>query len=627
MSPQGFREVFRLLAYCYRAFEGLRPLMAFFIALSLVAAITEGFGISLLVPFLETAQGGAAFANNPIFGPILAWTRELPAEHRLSIVAGVLFAVVCIRGVLLYATQVLSEVLPLRLQRRLMETAYDGLLHVEVGYISRAEIGNLTESVGHLPIRISSLMLQVATGIFNAVLAVGYGLLMLAVSWKMTLAAIMFFMLITTLLRVTFSVGLRRAGVVLTSVSARNATLLHETVNGLKLIRLSSAEGAMAETFGSNTAKLVAARVKVAVLRGIASPLLSTAAGGFICALLAANEFLGMDQGGSWVISVLIFNVLIFRLLSPVAALNNARHYILADMHAFEEFSRLQDDLKSCRQRSGTHKITALTDCVRFDRVRFTYPGSDRPALDNFSLDIRKGEMVALVGPSGAGKSTVAALLARLYDPDTGSVFVDDVDLRSLDIASWHRLLGVVSQEAFIFNDTLANNLRFVRPGASDEELRAALRRAAADDIVQGLPDGLETMLGERGSRLSGGQVQRIALARVLLADPQFLILDEATSNLDSLTEAAIQRTIEEMRHERTILAVAHRLSTIVKADRIIVVENAGISAIGTHAELEVSNSLYREFLRHQVSIGPGSNVPGGAAKPPENKEKAAATT
>jgi ABC-type multidrug transport system fused ATPase/permease subunit len=289
-------------------------------------------------------------------------------------------------------------------------------------------------------------------------------------------------------------------------------------------------------------------------------------------------------------------------LLSPVSALNNARHHIFSDIHAFDEYDRLVADLASHRQPSGTREISSIARGVQFNNVRFAYPGNERPILSGFNLEIQKGEMIALVGPSGAGKSTVAALLARLYDPEAGVVAVDGTDLREFDVAAWHRLLGVVSQEAFIFNDTLANNLRFAKPDASEDQLRAALRRAAADDILAGLPDGLQTMLGERGGRLSGGQVQRIALARVLLANPQLLILDEATSNLDSLTEAAIQHTIEEIRPGRTIVAIAHRLATIVKADRIVVMENGAISAIGTHAELEVTSGIYQEFLRHQAA-------------------------
>ena len=603
MNLQGVSQLARLLGYCYRAFSGLRPLMAIFIFLSLIAAATEGLGVSLLVPFLETARGSTAFAGNAVFEPVLAWTRSIPPDRRLATVAAVLFAIICLRGLLLYATQVLSEIFPLRLQRSLMERAYSGLLNVEIGYLTHNSVGSLTDGVGQLPVRIASLVLQSANSIFNGILALGYTLLMFAVSWRMTLVAVAFFLAITVVLRFTFSAGLQRAGEVLTNISARNATLLHETVNGLRLIRLSSAEKVMADTFSANTAELIAARIRVAAVRAVASPVLSTAAGAFICFLLAANDVFGIGQDGDWVITVLVFNVLVFRLLSPISALNTARHYVLADVHAFDEYNRLLEDLVSSRQRSGDQVVTSINSNVKFDNVGFTYPGSDNPAISSFSLDIRKGEMIALVGPSGAGKSTVTALLARLYDPSSGVITVDGVDLRKFDIASWHRLLGVVSQEAFVFNDTLANNLRFARPQASDDEIRAALVRASAEDIVASLPDGLHTLLGERGGRLSGGQLQRIALARALLADPQLLILDEATSNLDSLTEVAIQRTIEDIRHERTIVAVAHRLSTIAKADRIVVVEGGAITAIGAHAELEAGGGLYREFLRHQSTL------------------------
>ena len=404
------------------------------------------------------------------------------------------------------------------------------------------------------------------------------------------------------------------AGAEITEAMADNATLLHETINGLRLIRLSSAETAMSQSFNATTHQLIAAKARIARIRSMPLPLLASAAGAFICALLAGGSIF-VDTGGAgdngWIASILLFNILVFRLLTPVANLNTARHHILSDISAFDEYERFMRDMADNRQPSGDLKINGLKDGVRFENVSFSYPTGGQPALNNFSLALTKGSMTALVGPSGAGKSTVAGLLARLYDPSSGRILVNGTDLRTLDVGSWHRLIGYVSQEAFIFNDTLANNMRFVRSEASDEDVLDALNRAAAGDILTGMPEGLQTILGERGTRLSGGQIQRIALARVLLADPELLILDEATSALDSITEAVIQQNIERLRQGRTVLAIAHRLSTIARADTIVVLDGGIIQEQGSHESLKQHSDLYRELLRHQTTHVAGDNYDG----------------
>ena len=606
--PPRLVRIAAFLRRCFAALETDRHLVLIFMLLSMAATATEGLGVSLLIPFLQSSGSGSVFADKPVFGDLMRLLELIPEHRRLASVAGLLLIVILLRGVLLYSVQVLTEILPLRIQQRMMEQGYQALLNVEIGYLARNQVGTVTNAVSHLPIRISSLILQVAQGLFSFILAAGYTVLMLALSWSLTLITVTFFGLTSLVLRKAFTGRLSIAGAEITNASVDNDTLLHETINGLRLIRLSSAEATMSRSFNANTRYLIAAKARITRIRSMPPPLLAAAAGAFICALLAGGSIfvgIGNPDDNGWIASILLFNILVFRLLTPVASLNTARQYVLSEINAFDEYDRFLRDMADNRQPSGDVKIDGLKDGVHFENVSFSYPSSGQPALNNLSLTLAKGSMTALVGPSGAGKSTVAGLLARLYDPTSGRVLVNGTDLRALDVGSWHRLIGYVSQEAFIFNDTLANNMRFVRPEASDEDVLDALNRAAAGDILSGMPEGLQTILGERGTRLSGGQIQRIALARVLLADPELLILDEATSALDSITEAIIQQNLERLRQGRTVLAIAHRLSTIARADTIVVLDGGTIREQGTHESLQQESSLYQELLRHQATTAP----------------------
>jgi ATP-binding cassette subfamily B protein len=287
------------------------------------------------------------------------------------------------------------------------------------------------------------------------------------------------------------------------------------------------------------------------------------------------------------------------RLYGPAAALAGIQIQIVSALAVFERIFGYLDMTPEEYEPPGAVALQGISGEIAFENVVFAYEGS-RAVLDDISFHVRPGEVAAFVGPSGAGKTTITALVPRFYDPQGGRVLVDGHDVRSVTLESLRRDIGIVTQETYLFHDTIANNLRYGKPDATGEELQAAARAANIADFIADLPNGYETVVGERGHKLSGGERQRLAIARVLLKDPRILILDEATSSLDYENEAAIQRALDVVMRGRTSLVIAHRLSTVLAADVIFVVDDGRIVESGRHATLLARGGLYSRLYRTQ---------------------------
>ncbi len=379
--------------------------------------------------------------------------------------------------------------------------------------------------------------------------------------------------------------------------------ILHETITGNRIVKAFGMEKWEVERFRAAARRLFRANLRVVAAFAISSPLMDILGSVAIALLL----LMGRDQINKHVFTAgtfLAFIVAVFKLYEPVRKFALFNNNFQQAVGASSEIFRFMDMEDEVREKPGARRMGKFARAIRFAGVSFSYENAeDSPVvLHDINLEVKAGEVVAVVGSSGAGKSTLVHLIPRFFDVSGGGILIDDQDVRDVMLESLRSQIGIVTQETVLFNDTVRNNIAYGQPHVSQKRVEEAARAARAHEFISGLPEGYQTMIGERGVRLSGGERQRIAIARAILKNAPILILDEATSALDSESESLVQAALQNLMSGRTVFVIAHRLSTVRRADRIVVLDNGTISDIGPHEELMQRVGTYRRLYELQFA-------------------------
>ncbi|WP_419781440.1 ABC transporter ATP-binding protein [Micromonospora tulbaghiae] len=542
---------------------------------TVVAIIVASSIIAMATPFLLRAVIDRALPERDL--TLLAW-----------LVAGMV-AVAAVTAVLGVAQTWISTRVGQEVMHRLRADVFAHLQRQSIGFFVRTRTGEvqsrITNDIGGMQSVVTSTATSIAA---NLTTVVATTIAMLALSWRLTLVSAV---VLPPALWLTRRVArLRREITAQRQRELADLTVTIEeglSVSGVRLAKTLGTGPALVDRFTASSARLVDLE-----LRSELAGRWRMAAMSIVFAAIPAVIYLGAGlpgTAGTLTIGTLVaFTALQGNLFRPLMGLLNVGVTLTASLALFArifEYLDLPVEVAEPARPVPLDPATARGH-LRVEDATFSYPGSDTAALAGVSLDVPAGTSLALVGETGSGKSTLAALISRLHDPDAGRITIDGIDLRDLRPADLAAVVGVVSQETYLLHATVRDNLRYARPDATDADIEAAARAARIHDLIAALPDGYDTMVGSRGHRFSGGEQQRLAIARTLLRDPRILVLDEATSALDTETERAVQRALDELARGRTVVTIAHRLSTVRDADRIAVLDHGRIVESGTHDAL-----------------------------------------
>ncbi len=602
------RTELRLLRY-------LTPRSGWFslaLATAFLASLLDGLIVVLLIPLLKYLFGtaGALTAQAPskledavewLLRPLIGGATPGQAAAR---VLSLLVVGLLLKNVLGYLTKQIQVAIQEGLVRDLRVALFDHLLHLDLDYFQRTRAGQLISSLIVDVDQVKHAVTAALGKLFQNAVVIAVTLVILSqISWRLTLLV-----LATAPLLV---VGMRQLVRRLRHHSRGRAdergtitATVAERIGAIKLIRAYGEEAGELEHFRRQSQQYRKKVIRTERFASLMSPV-SEMFGGLLIILII---FVGMRPGivGGVPLgpeAVVVFLIVALRVMSPIKKIAEFPAAMAVALASAERVFEVLDRPEVDRDRPDEVPAQFARE-IRYDGVTFRYTGGPT-VLDRVSFVIPKGRVVAIVGPSGAGKTTLVDLLPRFHDPSEGSILLDGVPLTQLTRSSLRALLGVVGQETILLNDTVHANIAFGAPGAARERVVRAAIAANAEEFIDDLPDGYDTMLGERGTRLSGGQRQRIAIARALLRDPPILILDEATSALDPASERLVQEAIDHLMKDRTVLVIAHRLSTVRHADEIIVLDNGTIVEQGDHDALYRGGRLYRRLYDLQFRDEP----------------------
>lgn len=564
----------------------VKRLVFFAVFFPLLSAAFEGFGIGFLFAFLQTI----VTPNPPPFAIGIQWFdvwvlgSQSSTQEQLYRICALILTSTWIRALFNYLSAYSSELMKLTLVDRLNQRVFEQVQGLSLSFFGNSRSGEIINILTTEMGRFQQAVTVFNFGIFKLLAGLVYIFILLKISWQLATVSAVLFGCITFFIS-TFNTRIREDSFPVSKANGRFTEKAIEIINGIRTINAFATQDFERNQFYHASDRVVKTSLHSLKRYLLVRPLLEGMVTTVLVGMIIAGLTIFVSNGIIQTATLLTFLLVLFRLLPSLQEVSGALASFSGFQGSIQTISNFLSPFDKPYLSSGDRIFHGLQNSIEFSNVDFGY-NPDRLVIHDLNLTIEKGKTVALVGSSGAGKTTLADLIPRFYDPVDGKILLDGVNLCEFDVQSVRRRMAVVSQDTFIFDASVRENIAYGLNDVSDQVIWDAARAANALEFLQALPDGLNTRLGERGALLSGGQRQRIAIARALLRDPEILILDEATSALDSVSEKLIQEAIEKLSVGRTVIAIAHRLSTIVRADKVVVLHSGRIVEEGRYSEL-----------------------------------------
>jgi len=603
----------------------LRPyafLLLVILTLNFLYVIFNTLSIWMVAPFISTLfESGKPAVEQQIQPPeeeqntsilnLNKWLKSktehfIPQDNRLKalqVLCVIIFITFFLKNTFSFLEAFWVSFVEQRVIKDLRDQVYGHILLQPFSFFQRYETGNLmsriTNDINSLNVAVNRSFTKI---IRDPIVIIIFLSLLVSISWRLTLVALIVVPVSGVLIQ-RIGQSLKRKSRRVQERIAEITTVLQETISGIRVVKAFSMEEFERKKFENRTLKHFKAVLRQVRLNRLSSPLSETLGIGIMVSVLWFGGRLVLSGDLLDPEDFIRFIVILFSIMEPIKSLgelnNNVQTALASGKRIFDilDTPNVITDKPDAREKKNFDRIIAYRD------VYFRYDADEGWVLNGINLEVIKNEKIALVGSSGAGKTTLVNLLPRFYDIEKGAILIDDLDIRDLKLQDLRGLMGIVTQEVILFNETVANNIAYGRADYTLEQIEWAAKLANASEFIQQMPKGYETIIGERGTRLSGGQRQRLSIARAILKNPPILIFDEATSSLDSEAEHLIQEAIENLMKDRTVLIIAHRLSSVINADKIILLDEGKILDIGTHTELIQRSDRYRHLYELQFAI------------------------